>query len=249
MPLHRHKFRKSLFFRQGVGLGKLPGKAVGDPDITGFSLFYNPVQAVHDVIKRRRVIPHMINIQIHMVHSQISEAGIHELLNMLLPGDARFDLFRRAGQEFRRHHHFITAGKIPQGAAQILLAGAALVPHGSIKEIDAQLQPFSDDFPGMLFIHRPTVLPVSCVSESHAAHADAGYVQLLNFQVSYTSYSFLLFAVPAGYIIPVHIPDIPERPALPAAYPFAVPRHFIPFSSSQRAAFSPSASPAAADHA
>ena len=46
-----------------------------------------------------------------------------------------------AGQELGGHHHLIPPGKVPEGPPQILLAGAALVADGGIKEVDPQFQP------------------------------------------------------------------------------------------------------------
>ena len=67
MPLYRNKLLETFLFRQRICLGKLVGKAVGNSDITGFSFFYDPVQAIHNIIERRLMIPHMVNIQIYIV--------------------------------------------------------------------------------------------------------------------------------------------------------------------------------------
>ena len=64
---------------------------------------------------------------------------------MLLSADARVDLLLGAHGKFGGHHHVLPAGKVPESAAQILLAGAVLIHDGRIKEVDAQFQGPADD--------------------------------------------------------------------------------------------------------
>ena len=61
--------------------------------------------------------------------------------------------------------------------ADILLAGSALASDGSVIEIDAKIQTALNDLSGVFFIDGPAVLAASGITESHAAHADTGYVQ------------------------------------------------------------------------
>ena len=41
--LNGDKLLEAFLFRQGIGLGKLPGKAVGNADISGFPCFHDTV--------------------------------------------------------------------------------------------------------------------------------------------------------------------------------------------------------------
>ena len=172
MPLDGDKFRKAFFFRQSIRLCQLIGKTVGNSDIPGFSLFHNTVQAIHNIIKRRFVIPHMINIEIHIIQSKILQAGIDHLLNMLLAGDPGSDLFLSARQKFGCDHHIIPLCKVTDRPSYILLTGAALVTDGSVKKVDAKLQPPFDDLPGMFLIQCPSMLSVPGVAKSHSSHTD-----------------------------------------------------------------------------
>ena len=80
----------------------------------------------------------------------------------------------RAGQELRGHHHLVAPGKRAQRAAQVLLAGAALVADGGVKEVDAQLQPAPDDLAGVLLIQRPAVLAVAARRQSPCSPCRCG---------------------------------------------------------------------------
>ncbi len=105
MPLNGDKPGKALFFRQGVGLGQLVGKAVGNADIPHLARFYHAVEPFHHVIERGLVIPHVIDIQVNIVHAQVFQAGVHHLFDVLLAGDACVDFVLGAGQKFGGHHH------------------------------------------------------------------------------------------------------------------------------------------------
>ena len=155
MSLDGNKFCKSLFFRQPIGLCQLPCETVGNADIPSFSRLHNIVQSLHDVIKRRLVIPHMINVQIHVVHAEIFKALIDHALYMLLPCNSPCNLILCTGQEFCRHHHLVTLGKIPQRPSHILLACAALITDCRVKEIDTKFQALPDYFTGMFLVKRP----------------------------------------------------------------------------------------------
>ena len=110
-----------------------------------------------------------------MVHAQILQALLQQTADMLLAGDACLDLLVGAGQELSGDHDLVPPGKIPQGTAQILLTGAALIADGGIKEVDTQLQPALHDFSGMLLINGPGMLAVVCIAKAHTPHTDPGY--------------------------------------------------------------------------
>ena len=57
-----------------------------------------------------------------------------------LAGDARRDFLLRPGEEFGGHGHVFPPGEVPEGPAQVLFAGAALVGDGGVEEVHAQLQ-------------------------------------------------------------------------------------------------------------
>lgn len=115
----------------------------------------------------------MINIQIDIIQPQISQAGIYHALNVLLSEHTPGDFLLGAGEEFGGHHHVLPAREVPERPAQVLLAGAALVTDGGVKKVDAQIQPPTDDRPGVLLVQRPAVLAVFGVAEAHAPHTDA----------------------------------------------------------------------------
>ena len=178
VSLHRYEGRKALPLCQSVCLGQLPGKAVGNPDISGLSRLHYAVQPFHDIVKRRRIIPHMIDIEIHILHAQIFQAGINHPLYMLLPGHALFHLLGRTRQELGGHHHLIPLRIILQRASHILFACSALVSDCRIEEIDAEFQPMPDDLAGLFLIQRPGMLAICRISKSHTSHADAGHIQI-----------------------------------------------------------------------
>lgn len=99
MPLYRDEFAKSLLLGQGIGFGQLPGKAVGNADGAHLACLYDAIEAIHDFIERRSVIPHMIDIQIHIIHPQMLQAPIQQIGDMLLAADAGGDLLGGAGHD------------------------------------------------------------------------------------------------------------------------------------------------------
>lgn len=94
------------------------------------------------------------------------QAGVDHVLDVLPAGDACGDFLLGAGQKFGGYHHILPFSEVPQGAAQILFAGAALVAHGGIKEVDAPFQTPVDDFAGVFLIQRPAVLAVMGIAKA-----------------------------------------------------------------------------------
>ena len=82
-----------------------------------------------------------------MVHAQVLQAFVQYAPHMLLSADSRVDLLLGAHGKLGGYHHVLPAGKVPESAAQILLAGAVLIHDGRIKEVDAQFQGPADDGP------------------------------------------------------------------------------------------------------
>ena len=120
----------------------------------------------------------MIDIKINVVHSEIFETRIDHVLDMLPTADAALDLFLCSRKELGGDNYIFALRKIPQGTADILLAGAALIGDGRIIEVDAFLQTALYDLPCMRFVDRPAVLASAGIAESHTAHADPGHGQI-----------------------------------------------------------------------
>ena len=178
VPLHGHELRPALPLGDGVGLRQLPGEAVGYADAARPARLHLPVQAVQYVLDGRLPVPHVVDVQVDVIHAQVFKALVQHIFDVLLPGDARLDLVLRPGQELGGHHHLVPLRKVPQGAAHVLLAGAGLVGDGGVVEVDAQFQPAPYDLAAVFLVQRPAVLALPCVAEAHAAHADAGYRQI-----------------------------------------------------------------------
>ena len=82
-------------------------------DIPCFSCFYDPVQAIHDLIKGRLIIPHMVNVEIHIIHAEIVKAFINHLFNILLSGNSRLYILFCAGKELGCHHKVFSFAIVP----------------------------------------------------------------------------------------------------------------------------------------
>ena len=132
MSLDGNKLREAFLLRQGIRLGDLPCKAVGDADVSGLSSLYDAVQAIHDIYDRRLPVPHVIDIQIHVVHAKILQACVDHVFDMLLAADAFLDLFLCSRQELGGDDHLVPLCKVPERSADILFTGAALIGDGCV---------------------------------------------------------------------------------------------------------------------
>ena len=101
----------------------------------------------------------MINVQVDVLHSQILQARVNHIRDVLLPADSRLDFLLCARKKLRRYRNVLPPCKIPERVPHELLARAALIGNRGIKEIDAELQSPPDDFPRVLLVQRPAVLP------------------------------------------------------------------------------------------
>ena len=118
----------------------------------------------------------MIDIQIHIVHPEITEACVDHVLDMLLSGNTIFDFLRSSWKEFRGYHYIFSFCEVTERTSHVLFTGSALICDRRIVEIHAEVKALLNDLPGMLFIERPAVLPFRGISKSHTSHADTGYV-------------------------------------------------------------------------
>ena len=97
---------------------------------------------------------------------------------MLLTAHVLLYLFLRSRKKLCRDGDVLAFSKIAQRAADILLAGSALISNGRIVKVDAKLQTPLDNFSGIFFADGPAVPTASGIPEPHTAHADTGYVQI-----------------------------------------------------------------------
>ena len=156
----------------------MPGKAVGYADVSCLACFYDAVKSVEDIVKRRVPVPHVIDVQIHIVHAQIFKAGVDHVLYVLLPGDARLYLLRSTRKKFGRNDYLVTLGIITQRSSNELLTGATLVGNSCVVEIHTQIKSSLNDLSRMFLIYSPAVLAPLSIAKPHASHADAGYVKI-----------------------------------------------------------------------
>ena len=71
VPLNRDKLGKALLPGKGICLGQLIGQAVGDADVARFAGLDHTVETVQNVIERGLVVPHVVDVQVDIVHPQI----------------------------------------------------------------------------------------------------------------------------------------------------------------------------------
>ncbi len=185
MSLYGHKLCQTVFPRVEIRLCKLPHEAVGNADIPCLSRLDRVVQPLHDFFHWRVIVPHVIDIEVNIVHSEIFKASIQIIFNVFLTADTRVDLVLRAWGELCSDHIIVPFCKISECFAHILLAGSVLIDNSGIVEIDTYIKAMFDDLTGLRLVHRPTVLARGRVAEAHAAHADAGngQIRLAEFRV------------------------------------------------------------------
>ena len=155
MPLNADELCKALFLSKRICLCKLPCIAVRNADVSCLSRFHNTVQTVHNVVDWRVPVPHVINVQVNIVHSEVVKALVDHTLDMLLSADTCLNINRGSRQEFRCHNNFIAPGKIFECSADKLLTRSRLIGDCGIKEIHAKVKPALDDLTRMRLVYRP----------------------------------------------------------------------------------------------
>ena len=140
MALNGDESGKTFLFRQCVRLRDLPGKTVRNADVSRLSRLHDAAEPVHNVLERRLPVPHVIDVEIHIVHAEVLKACVDHVLDMLLPADSVLDLFLCSRKEFGGNDNVFALCEVAQCPADILLACAALVGDGCVVEIDAQFQ-------------------------------------------------------------------------------------------------------------
>ena len=200
MILHADKFREAFLFSEGVRLRKLIGVAVRDADVAHLAGADNIIQPFHDLVEGRRVVPHVIDVEIDVVHAEIAQAGVHHLFDVLLAAYAGRDLLRRAWEKFCRDDNLVAFCEIAQRTAEVSLARPALIADGCVKKIDAAVEPVFHDLARRGFIDGPAVLSVFSIAEAHTAHTDArdSEITITKFRVFHREHPFcyVLFILP-----------------------------------------------------
>ena len=99
------------------------------------------MQALHYLLHRRVVVPHVVDVEVDIFHIQVFEALIQVVFDVFLPRDSAVNFLLRARSEFRRYDDLIALGKVAERTPQELLAGAVLVDDRGVKEVDSEFNP------------------------------------------------------------------------------------------------------------
>ena len=140
MALNGYEFGKPFLLRQRVRLRDLPGKTVRNADVSRLARLHDAIQSVHNVFKRCLPVPHVIDVEIHVVHAEVLKTCVDHVLDVLLPADSVLDLFLCSRKEFGGNDNVFTLCEVAQCLADILFAGSALIGDGCVVEINTQFQ-------------------------------------------------------------------------------------------------------------
>ena len=130
------------------------------------------------------IVPHMTNLKVNIVLSNIFKASVQKLMDMLFAADSVFDFFLASGKKLCSNNDFITSCKCSQSLSCMLLTCTVLITCGSIKEVYAQFQCSLNHCIGTFFIHSPCMTTFGSISKTHTTKTDSGYMKV---KISYKS--------------------------------------------------------------
>ncbi len=126
VSLNGNKLWQVYILSYGVGFGELLCKAVGNSDISRFLTFHDVVKCPHYFVNGSVIVPHMVYIQIPIVHTEMPETRINTHLNVLSAGNTFAISSCDRGRNLVGNHHILTFGEVTQGTSYIPLTGAVL---------------------------------------------------------------------------------------------------------------------------
>ena len=125
--LYGDELRPAMFAGDGVGLLQLPRRDVRRADVPRLAGGHGVREALHDLLDRRAPIPHVVDVQVHVVHTEMAQTHIEIVADVLLAAHAVLDLLVGARQELRGHHHIVACRHGGERAAEVFLGRAVLV--------------------------------------------------------------------------------------------------------------------------
>ena len=176
--LHADELCPAAFLSQGIHLRKLVGIGIGDADVACLAFAYSLVHTFKNLLGRCPVVPDMVDVEVHIVHTQVLEAQVDVVQHMLTAINALLDLFLGAGQELGGDDHIVTFCHIAQCTAYILFGCTQLIGDGGIEEVYAQIERTADDGTCGFLADGPGMLPDGGIAEAHTAQADARHAQV-----------------------------------------------------------------------
>ena len=167
LDLQRDGWRPTAQLGDRVGPRHPPRRRVRHAAVQNFSLPHQIIEAAHDFLGRRHLIPDVQPVKIDVIGFQSLERCLdrdeHRLA--LIPAGVRIGAGRGVGVFGRQHH------AIPPPLHELAakgFAGALCVEVGSIEEIAAGVEERVEHLPRLVFARAPA--PV--FAEGHGAEAD-----------------------------------------------------------------------------
>ena len=156
MALDGHKLRPAVGFGERVHLGELVGVAVRNADGARLAGLDRLIHAFHDFGHVGVVVPHVADVEVHIVEAEVPEACVEIRGHVPLTGHAGFPFGIRARQKLGGDLVFVTiAGNRTQRSAHVFLAGAVRVSDGRVVECDAMLEAVCDDLARLVGVENP----------------------------------------------------------------------------------------------
>ncbi len=158
MALHRNKGCQPFAFGKGVRLRQLPGIAIGNANRAHLAGGHCGVQRLQHVDNRGVVIPDVVDVEVDVVHPEVSQTLVKRAGYRLFSADPLGNLGSGSWQKLGGQHHLLAFCHLPQRPANVPFAGAVLIGDGGIVKIDALFQSVADDVPAGCFVQRPAML-------------------------------------------------------------------------------------------
>ena len=174
MALHGDKGRQPFAFGKGVRLRQLPGIAIGNANRAHLAGGHGGVQRLQHVDNRGVVIPDVVDVEVDVVHPEVSQTLVERAGYRLFSADPLGYLGSGSWQKLGGQHHLLAFCHLPQRPANVPLTGAVLIGDSGIVKIDALFEAVANDVPACCFVQRPAMLTRQRIAKPHTSHADTG---------------------------------------------------------------------------
>ena len=155
MILHGNETGPAVKVGQIEGFGELPRVHGRGADITHLAGFHHVVQRLQSFFDRRFIVPAVNLVEIHIVGLQAAEALVEFIKDGFAGEASAVGFVAHDAVDLGGDDDGFAAGVGLQEAPEHLLAGAAGVDIGSVKEVDPEIKRLAKEGLALFFVQSP----------------------------------------------------------------------------------------------
>src|SRR6266404_3359962 len=158
-------------------LAELPGVHRRSAEISRLAALDDVVQRFESLLDRRRVIPAVDLVEVHVIGAEPAQAGVDRREYGLAGESPSVRALAHREKNLGGDHDLVAPGEFPQGSTDDLLGGAVGVAVGGIEVVDPGVHRLTYQGTRLFLREGPWMIAPIGNAESHASQANLGNLE------------------------------------------------------------------------